>query len=352
MTVTEKIPIWLDCDPGNDDVFAILLSTFNQNFNLIGISTVHGNAPLSMTTHNTLALLDILNVYHIKVYQGSETPLIKPSHFAPQIHGSNGIGGVKFPKDTINQLCYDVNYLQAMKQAILNYNHKLCLICTGPLTNVSKLFTTYPELTSKVNLISIMGGGLNIGNVTPYAEFNFFADPDAADNVLSLTGVKINLAPLNLTHKVIATKEIRNKIFNKSLTSKNSKFRKIFYNILNFFSESYKIKYGITEGPPIHDPVALFSILPFLDTENENEDYNYQYIRKKLRVITDGDHQGESIIDEDESSDTEDGIYIGQNINVNKFWNELLQCIDIAEKYNKLSLKADLNPTFASTTFY
>ncbi|ABN66847.2 uridine nucleosidase (uridine ribohydrolase) [Scheffersomyces stipitis CBS 6054] len=341
MTVGEKIPIWLDCDPGNDDAFAILLALFDPRFELLGISTVHGNAPLSYTTHNALSLLDSLGVEPgtVKVYAGSETPLVNAPQSAPEIHGTTGIGGVEFPEVTKNKVATDVGYLEAMKQAILSHENELCLVCTGTLTNVSKLITECPAIIPKIRYVSIMGGAFNLGNVTPYAEFNFYADPHAAKHVLAELGPKIILSPLNITHKATATESIRNQMYDSEDPHRNSDIRNMFYSILMFFSHSYIKKYGITEGPPVHDPLALYCLLPFLQ---QDKDYKYKYLRRKVSVITEGEHSGESILlngNSDSSVEEEDGVYIGQDIDVDQFWRTVLRAVNVAD----VTIKQEIN---------
>lgn len=332
MTISEKIPIWLDCDPGNDDVFAILLAAFDPRFNLVGISTVHGNAPVEMTTHNTLGLLDLLNFEQdeVKVYSGSEAPLVNPPKFALNIHGSTGLGGASVPEDPRIHVSTDMTYLEAMRQAILKYEHKLCVVCTGTLTNISKLITAYPDLKSKIKYLPVMGGGLDIGNVTPYAEFNFNADPHAAKHVVEELGYKMILAPLNFTHTVIATPEVMRSIYDPK-TSRNSPIRRFFYNILEFYAEAYKSNFGFV-GPPIHDPLALFSVLPFLDYD---QDYHYKYLRRKLSVVDTGEKAGQTIVINDSldlSIEEENGVYIGVLVNTCKFWGSIMDALDAAQK--------------------
>ncbi|KAG7661446.1 URH1 [[Candida] subhashii] len=337
MTKTEKIPIWLDCDPGNDDAFAILLTIFNPRFNLLGISTVHGNAPLSMTTRNTLGILDILKVSNIKVYEGSTVPLHKPPHYALHVHGTNGIGGVIIPEETKNSISQDMDYLEAMRLNILKYEGKICLICTGTLTNIAKLIEKYPELKSKLRYISIMGGAFEFGNITPYAEFNFHTDPDAASYVLDQLGSKVILTPLNLTHKAVATEEIRNRIYNESTHDmKNSEIRKSFFAILMFYANIYYTLFGMKSGPPVHDPLAVFSLLPFIDEDFGS--YGYKYIRRKIKIVTEGIRQGESVIinkELDEDVEEENGIYIGQEVDTQLFWNTVISALNSAEYHIK-----------------
>ncbi|RLV93448.1 Uridine nucleosidase [Spathaspora sp. JA1] len=287
----KSIPIWLDCDPGNDDVFAILLVLFHPRFNLLGISTVHGNAPLHMTTHNTLGILDLLQVYNVKVYSGSSKPLSIPPHFAFGIHGTTGLGGVTLPKHTINQVTKDMDYIEAIRLAILENESEICLVCTGTLTNIYKLITKYPEVKDKIKYVAIMGGGFEFGNVTPYAEFNFHTDPHAAELVIHEFGNKVILTPLNLTHTVVATEYIRNQIYDKNKRSSN--IRKFFRDILMFYGKAYAENFGMKQGPPLHDPLALYSLLPFVD--DSFEEYGYKYVQQPIKVILDGEHQGETV---------------------------------------------------------
>lgn len=336
MTVDTKIPIWLDCDPGNDDAFAILLLLFHPRFNLLGISTVHGNAPLSSTTHNALGLLEVLHCKqdHPKVYSGSENPLKGKAVHALNIHGASGIGGVELPSHPHIQLSNDVTYLEAMRSAILKYPDEICVVCTGALTNFAKLIIVYPELKPKIKLVSIMGGALDLGNITPYAEFNIYCDPFASQLVLTdeIISPKTILTPLNLTHKAVATESVRTKLFEQA--AKTSTTKKFFQDIVVFFANVYDKRYGVKQGPPIHDPVAVFSLLPFID--EDFEDYGYKYLRRKLQVVQKGERAGETVVengDLNSAVEEDDGIYVGIDVNVDVFWDCMKEALDNAEKH-------------------
>ncbi|RCK66915.1 Uridine nucleosidase [Candida viswanathii] len=325
----QPIPIWLDCDPGNDDAFAILLSLFDPRFELLGISTVHGNAPLEMTTHNTLSLLDLLHVHNkVKVYRGLEVPLENEPQYALDIHGNNGIGGVEFPEKTTNQIAQDRDYLEALKETIEANAGNICLVCTGTLTNIAKLVAKYPEIKDSLKYVSIMGGSFGFGNVSPYAEFNFHADPHAAKIVLDAVGDKVILAPLNFTHTVIANSHVRRQIYDEDNEKRNSYVRSVFYTIITFYSKVYGAS-GFTEGPPVHDPLAVYSLLPFV---HKNDDYGYKFTRRKIDVIVDGEHAGETVVVGDKSTPKE-GVYIGEELNNKKFWDSLLLALKNADLY-------------------
>ncbi|CUM57094.1 unnamed protein product [Debaryomyces tyrocola] len=128
-----------------------------------------------------------------------------------------------------------------MRKAILEHLGQICVVCTGTLTNMAILIKTYPELKSKIRFISIMGSGINIGNSTKYAEFNIKCDPHAAKEVLTdkdLSGKTI-LAPLNITHTAIATKAVINEISGGVDEMKRSPLRKLFYDTIMFFVDTY-----------------------------------------------------------------------------------------------------------------
>jgi uridine nucleosidase len=326
MTIDDnQIPLWLDCDTGNDDVFAILFAAFHPRIKLVGISTVHGNAPLQKTTHNTLAVLDIMRI-RCNVYPGESHPLVNRAKFAGEIHGAQGLGGVVVPEDTESNISTDLTYLEAMKQAIEIYEGSICVVCTGTLTNFSKLLSTYPGIDEKIRYVSVMGGGVGIGNVTEYAEFNFNADPHAAHHVISTVSPrKVILAPLNLTHQVRATEQIRNLIYNKNDKSKSSDFRLFFYSIMMFFNQAYIDKYGINDGPPIHDPVAVYSLFPFVDDDFEK--YGYECLQTNAEVIQSGPEEGMLVIDTDGGNE----VFIGEKVDTTKFWNQLLHVLELAE---------------------
>ncbi|CCE86709.1 Piso0_005215 [Millerozyma farinosa CBS 7064] len=334
----EQIPVWLDCDPGNDDAFAIMLAAFHPKFNLVGISTVYGNAPLSDTTHNTLALLEVFGVQQdeIKVYAGSERPLAKEPRFATMMHGSSGIGGADLPTTTRLRTSTDQTYLDAMRTAILEHSGKICVVCTGCLTNFASLIQKYPEVKDKIRYISAMGGAFGFGNITPTAEYNVYCDPVAAKVVLNeekFSG-KIVLAPLNITHKAIATSEIRNKLYDESNPAKNSILRRKFFSILMYFAENYRIHRNMVEGPPLHDPLAMFCLIPVIyEEEGITNDINFKYIKSGIDITLTGEHEGETKLSTDPASCE---ILIGDSINIAIFWQYILEALDNADRYSKI----------------
>lgn len=326
MTLGEKIPIWLDCDTGNDDTFAILLGALHPLFELVGVSTVFGNAPLACTTHNTLAILQMLGRRDVPVYAGADKPLEVAPHYATHIHGDTGLTGVVVPKDLQLYEATDRTYLEAMALAVECHAGALSFVCTGALTNMANFVTQYPHLRGRVRFVSIMGGAIDTGNVTPYLEFNCYCDPHAALLVLSdrVLCDKCILVTLNLTHRAIATSEVCAAIYN---SAKNSPLRKVFLSIIEYFGRNYERQQGFEDGPPMHDPLAMFVLFAMVSQSQGGDDFGLQYRRGHISVVHLGKHQGQTVL-----APADSGVYIPTAIDFAQFWDAVLTALDVSDR--------------------
>ena len=188
--------IVLDCDPGLDDAIAILTAAHHGE--LVGITAVNGNVGIEHTTHNALVTAQIAGL-DVPVHRGAARPLIAPTMDAARIHGATGLGDVALPELTRAVASNDaVAYLCDMARAV----DDLHLVAVGPLTNVALALRRDPDLRSLLAGLTIMGGGAHAGNVTPVAEFNVWADPEAAAIVFS-EAAPITMVGLDVTHKVL-----------------------------------------------------------------------------------------------------------------------------------------------------
>lgn len=332
------IPLWLDCDPGNDDAFAILLACFSPYIDLLGISTVFGNVLLVKTSHNALAILDVLKFKQdeIKVYTGSSKPLVIDPVNAEEVHGENGIGGATLPEEPKIQASTDYDYLEAMKAAIMSHTSKVSIVCTGALTNFAKLVQKYPEVCERIRYVSIMGGAIHAGNISPYAEFNIFCDPHAAAVIMDEPRLqnKIILTPLNITHTVLASPKVRNAIRG----CEPSIIRETFTGILDFYFDYYHKYYPNAVGPPVHDPVAVFSLLAKVAQEEPQMESlatscDYHFLQRRVKVVTSGNNVGETIIQggDMDPMKKEDGVFIGMSINAPFFWENMIDAFRVAD---------------------
>lgn len=197
-----KYPVWLDCDVGVDDAIAIMAAHALASIDLLAISTVSGNAPLEKTFSNAHRMNGLMKT-HYPVYKGAGRPLIVEPQYAPAFHGENGLGDVELPVPA-DAVMNDTPAWDALYECAKKYPGELRLIAVGPLTNVAIALTKYPELPSLLHTILIMGGAASGGNVTPAAEFNIYADPDAAQIVFK-SGVPIVMCGLDVTLQAVLT---------------------------------------------------------------------------------------------------------------------------------------------------
>ena len=193
---TGRPRIVLDCDPGLDDAIAIL--TAGHFGELVGITTVNGNVGIDHTTHNALVTAQIADL-DVPVHRGAARPLIAPTMDAARVHGATGLGDVALPELTRSVASDDAAaFLCDAARSVAD----LHLVAVGPLTNVALALRRDPDLRSHLAGLTIMGGGAHGGNVTPVAEFNVWADPEAAAIVFS-EAAPLTMVGLDVTHKVL-----------------------------------------------------------------------------------------------------------------------------------------------------
>ena len=182
----------VDCDPGHDDAIALMVA--HRFANVVGISTVCGNAPLADTSRNALALTELAG-WDTPVYSGAAAPLAGEPLHARHVHGETGLGGAGLPEPTRELAGTDaVGFLLETSKRI----DDLWVVAVGPLTNVALALERDSAFAERVAGISIMGGSATAGNVTRTAEFNIHADPEAAAVVFG-SGARLKMCGLNLT---------------------------------------------------------------------------------------------------------------------------------------------------------
>jgi purine nucleosidase len=194
--------IILDCDPGIDDALAIAFAQGHPGLNLIGITSVAGNVSLAKTTRNALAVSEFVGAKNTPVTAGCAMPLVRPALDARTVHGDSGLGGAKLPEPVTKPAPgHGVDYIIDTVRAAPG---EITLVATGPLTNIAMAVRKEPRLTGWVKDFVIMGGSSGRGNVTPAAEFNIWADPEAAAAVFG-AGWTVTVLGLDVTLKTGAT---------------------------------------------------------------------------------------------------------------------------------------------------
>ena len=191
-------PIILDCDPGHDDAIAILLAVASPELELVGVTTVSGNQTLDKTTANALRVLEFAGRSDIPVYAGADKPFLRKRDVAAHVHGESGLDGPDLPPPSrAAEQQHAVDYLA---EEIRRRDGKVTLVPTGPLTNIGLLFSLHPD--ARPERIVLMGGSIGEGNRTPAAEFNIWADPEAAQRVF-VEGLDTTMVGLDVTHRAL-----------------------------------------------------------------------------------------------------------------------------------------------------
>ena len=246
--------IIIDTDPGQDDAVAILLALASTELQVVGITCVAGNVELELTTINACKICELAGRPDTIVVAGAAKPISRSLVTAKHVHGRTGLDGVDLP--TPKMKISDINAVDFIIETLLNSKNKEITMCAlGPLTNLALAIVKEPKIIKKIDQIVLMGGGFfEGGNITPAAEFNIFVDPEAASIVVN-SGVKIVMMPLDVTHKVLATKS-----FIEKVSSINSNTSAAVAGLLNFFGRYDSKKYG-SDGAPLHDPNVIAYLL-------------------------------------------------------------------------------------------
>jgi inosine-uridine nucleoside N-ribohydrolase len=178
----------IDCDPGVDDMVALLLACASDSIDVLGVTTVCGNVGVAQTTRNALAALSLAGREDVPVSRGAPRALIRTAvRHAESVHGGDGLGGALLPPS--GREPERRHAIEFMAQTVTASPHPVTLIGTGPLTNVALFFAHYPEIASRLENLIIMGGAVEKGNVSDVAEFNIWSDPESAYRVLTDTGL-------------------------------------------------------------------------------------------------------------------------------------------------------------------
>ncbi|RKX79415.1 MAG: nucleoside hydrolase [Spirochaetes bacterium] len=195
--------IIIDTDCGVDDAVAIMMALSDKRVKVEGITTVSGNVALENVVDNVLRILSYFDRKEIPVFRGASRPLVEKVRRAEGVHGENGLGDVILPAPSIEER--DLIAPEGLYR-IACENPGITLVTLGPLTNIAIAFNLFPELASLIGDIVIMGGAVERGNITRFAEFNFFADPESAQFVFN-TSVPITVIPWDPCFAVMYTEE-------------------------------------------------------------------------------------------------------------------------------------------------
>ncbi|KAK1755333.1 hypothetical protein QBC47DRAFT_452775 [Echria macrotheca] len=369
------------------DTFAILLAAYHPAIRILGVSTVFGNAALEKTTRNATSILTAISKAHeIPVYVGAPHALARPPMHPPtDIHGETGLDGTSLlPTPSVPPItsipAIDAAYA-ALKSTPPN---TAWLVATGAFTNAAALFLKYPSLVEHIRGLSLMGGAIGngftsavlgtvdgiprVGNWTQFAEFNVLADPEAAASIFEneKLAAKTTLIPLDVSHLVLATKDVQELLLygpggggeKKGEGKGKTSLRVMLVELLMFFAKTYSDVFGITAGPPLHDPLAVAAVLagvgdhqneiPFCDSDPTASGPVGEGQRERYRVsvVTEGTYEDAMAgartgqITVAKLPPGEEGVRIPRNLDIPLFWKVLEECVSRADAANAAAAAA------------
>jgi inosine-uridine nucleoside N-ribohydrolase len=240
----------IDCDPGHDDMAAILLAAWHPDISLEAITSACGNASIENTTNNALRIVEAFDL-GVPVYRGTQLPLFHRYEYPAAFHGPSGLdsAGVELPSTTRT-----VEPNGAVAEIIRRVEEspgEISIAIIGPMTNVALALAMKPELATKIREIVFMGGSHGEGNVTPAAEFNIWADAEAA-NIVFRAGVKLVMFGLNVTHQALLRRDDMASV-RAAVPGANP-----VADIMDFYCNTYYAFAGADKpGAPLHDPCAI-----------------------------------------------------------------------------------------------
>ena len=302
-----SIPVILDCDPGHDDAIALLLALASPEVELLGVTTVHGNQTLAKTTANALRVLDLAGRSDIAVAAGADRPLLRELTVASHVHGDSGLDGPALPAASRAPL--DEGAVEFMVRTIAASPEPVTLLPTGPLTNIALLL----ERTGGANVarIVLMGGSIAEGNMTPAAEFNVWADPEAAAAVFG-AGIDTTMIGLDVTHRAVTTPALQERLRTTGATGS------FVADLVDFFTVFHRETYG-WDGAPIHDAVAAAHVIrPGIVTT----------IPCNVEVELESDVcRGRTVVDRWRRTDREPNSQVGIDLDTGAFFELLIERI-------------------------
>jgi inosine-uridine nucleoside N-ribohydrolase len=296
------IPVIIDCDPGHDDAIALLLALASPEVEVVGVTTVHGNQTLDKTTDNALRVLALVGREDVPVAVGADRPLVRELRVAAHVHGESGLDGPELP----------ARASAPAEQPAVDYLAEriapdTVLVALGPLTNVALAI----DRGIRPARIVLMGGAIAEGNMTPAAEFNIWADPEAAARVFA-SGLDVTMIGLDVTHGALLTPRWAERF------RAAGRVGTFVAELVQFFKQYHARTYG-WDGAPIHDAVALaHAFRPgIVVTERMNVEIETESELTRGRTVADRWHR----------TDRPENAHVGVEIDADAFFELLLERI-------------------------
>lgn len=275
-----------DTDPGIDDTMAMLFAHASNKIELIGITTVFGNATIENATRNALFIKQKFGLT-ATIAMGANTPLqIEAGEPTTFVHGNNGLGDIPIPEDITGEIDKRVAH-DYIIDTVKAFPGEITLIAVGRLTNLALALKKAPEIAHLVKEVIVMGGAFghngHTGNVTPFAEANIIGDPHAADWVLTADW-PVTVVGLDVTQQTIMSPE-----YIEELRQDSAEYGDFIFDITRFYAAFHHNSLAM-DGFYVHDSSAIaYAIAPEFFTIKTGQ----------IRVVTEGVAIGHTILKED-----------------------------------------------------
>lgn len=305
----KKRKIILDCDPGHDDAIAIMLAARHPAIDLLGITIVAGNQTLNKTLVNGLSVCQKLDI-NVPIHAGMPKPIMREQIVADNIHGESGLDGPIFAP--LVRKAESKHAIQYIIDTLMNSDGDITLVPVGPLTNIAVAMRMQPAILPKIREIVLMGGAYGTGNFTPSAEFNIYADPEAA-RVVFTSGVPLVMMGLDLTNQTTCTADVISR-----MKKVGSPAGELFSDIMSFTLKTQYENYGLAGGP-VHDATCIGYLI--------NPDaFKMQDMYVEIDV-NNGPCYGRTVCDELGVTGKQPNTKVGMTIDTKWFWDLVEECV-------------------------
>ncbi len=292
--------IIMDVDTGLDDAVALFLAAGSKELIIEAVIATAGNVGLDKTLENTLNILETAGIC-CPVYKGARKPLVRKPIEAGDFHGKSGLDGPVFPPRTVQQ-AREEDGIEALIAMVKANPHQISIVSVGPLTDLALAMSKEPAVAQLCKQIIIMGGSFSRGNVTEHAEFNTFADPEAAQLVFS-SGARLVLFPLDCT-RLVTLGPARLSDFH----TRAGRSTEVFCACMDSYTANYTRR-GQGE-PQMHDPLCVAYLVDPSKVETE-----YCVVH----VDTDeGPTYGKTT---KEPANSDVGVLVAKSIDIPWFWS-------------------------------
>ena len=290
----------------------MILASCNPAIDLRGITTVSGNGAIDKVTLNARRVATLAKI-DAPIAEGAGKSILGAFESATDIHGESALDGANLPEPKVPLEA--MHAVDLMAKLIKGSEEAMTIVATGPLTNVALFLKMYPELRNRIKEIVFMGGSASRGNRTPYAEFNIWMDPEAADVVLR-SGIPTTMCGLDVTHQALVTKEVFARI-----EALGTPLATTVIGLLKFFAKTYDEVFEMPD-PPLHDPVAVALLIDRSVVRSK-----FTNVQVELNgVLT----RGATVVDIFNREGFAPNCTVALDLDAQKFWDLMIDALKIA----------------------